>query len=186
VAALGAAKVVLPQRFFLLLNEAGLVGIQLYAILVIVKRIKGIGHPRLLTLVRSIVATAVIMAAAMAMQAVGQVAFPAPEFLRSYPFAQVLFYLATVGFLLFHSVNYLFKPEVSRSYRLPEQIVKQYGISPREREIITMLVKGYPNKVIGEKLFISSTTVKNHIYHIYQKTGVTNKIQLINLINSPK
>ena len=40
--------------------------------------------------------------------------------------------------------------------------------------------------MIGEKLFISTTTVKNHIYHIYQKTGVTNKIQLINLINSPK
>ena len=38
----------------------------------------------------------------------------------------------------------------------------------------------------GETLFISALTVKNHIYHIYQKIGVENKIQLLNHINSPK
>ena len=49
-----------------------------------------------------------------------------------------------------------------------------------------MIVRGYSNRKIGETLFISAMTVKNHIYHIYQKTGVENKIQLLNVINSPK
>ena len=49
-----------------------------------------------------------------------------------------------------------------------------------------MMIKGHSNRLIGEKLFISASTVKNHIYHIYQKTGVDNKIQLLNLLNPPK
>jgi DNA-binding CsgD family transcriptional regulator len=40
--------------------------------------------------------------------------------------------------------------------------------------------------MIGERLYISAATVKNHIYHIYRKTGVVNKVQLLNLVNNPK
>ena len=55
---------------------------------------------------------------------------------------------------------------------LPDRFIDQYGISPRECEIISMIVRGYSNRKIGETLFISAMTVKNHIYHIYRKTGV--------------
>jgi DNA-binding CsgD family transcriptional regulator len=76
--------------------------------------------------------------------------------------------------------------EHNSAVMLPEPFVEKFGISPRERQIVSMMIQGYSNRRIGEELFISSITVKNHIYHIYQKTGVENKIQLINLINPPK
>jgi len=44
--------------------------------------------------------------------------------------------------------------------------------------------RGYSNSKLADALFISTRTVKNHVYHIYQKTGVRNKVQLINLIRS--
>ncbi|QXE18900.1 response regulator transcription factor [Clostridium sp. 001] len=42
---------------------------------------------------------------------------------------------------------------------------------------------GLSNKEIGNKLFISPNTVKNHVYNIYKKVNVKNKVELINLIN---
>jgi len=185
-AACGGLKETLQPRFFSLLNDAVVTGIEFYAILAVVLHLKKIKDPRLLTLVRSVLAVAAVMSVSMIAQIIGQATFLAPTFLGSLPVIQELFFLAVVGILLFQAVPYLFQPEIASSYQLPDEIVRQYGISPREREIITMLVQGYRNKVIGEKLFISSITVKNHIYHIYQKTGVSNKVQLMNLISSPK
>ena len=185
-AACGGLKEALQPRFFSLLNDAMVTGIEFYAIVVVVRHLRKIKHPRLLTLVRSVLTVAVVMSASMIAQIIGQATFLAPTFLGTLPVIQELFFLVVVGILLFQAVPYVFQPEIASFYQLPDKIVKQYGISPREREIITMLVQGYSNTVIGEKLFISSTTVKNHIYHIYQKTGVTNKVQLMNLISSPK
>jgi len=42
------------------------------------------------------------------------------------------------------------------------------------------------NKEISDTLFISLQTVKDHIYRIFQKTDVKNRVQLINLIQSYK
>ena len=47
-----------------------------------------------------------------------------------------------------------------------------------------MMEKGYSNRKLAEALFISAQTVKNHVYHIYQKTGAENKVQLINLVRT--
>lgn len=63
-----------------------------------------------------------------------------------------------------------------------EQILKRYNISSRESEIIELIVHGKSNKEIEQLLFISQHTVKNHIYNIFQKTGVNSRSQLINLI----
>lgn len=59
---------------------------------------------------------------------------------------------------------------------------KAYGITEREKEIILLLLKGYNNRQICDKLFISLNTVKTHIYSIYQKTNVNNRMELANLI----
>ena len=185
-AGVGGARQVMLQRLFVLLNEAVIIAVLLYAVILIARRLQNIKHPRLLALVRSLQAVAIVMVFAAVIQAVGRASFLAPAFLDDFPVAQMLFYFVLAGILLAWAIRHLFQPEFAPAFHLPDEVVKEYGISPREREIITMLVQGYNNKVIGEKLFISSITVKNHIYHIYQKTGVTNKIQLINLINSPK
>lgn len=63
-----------------------------------------------------------------------------------------------------------------------DQFVEKFNISPREREIIEMILKGMSNKEIEAKIFISPSTVKNHIYHIFQKSGVKSRAQLTNNI----
>ncbi|MCK5840064.1 MAG: response regulator transcription factor, partial [Bacteroidales bacterium] len=63
------------------------------------------------------------------------------------------------------------------------QLVKKYGISKREEEIINLISKGKTNQEIANALFISLQTVKDHNYNIYLKTGVRNRVELVNMIN---
>jgi len=65
-----------------------------------------------------------------------------------------------------------------------KQFLEEYKISKREEEVIRQLCEGKTNKEISETLFISLQTVKDHVYSIYQKTDVKNRVQLINLIQS--
>ena len=60
----------------------------------------------------------------------------------------------------------------------------KYKISPREQEVIIHLLAGHTYKEIAELLFISPGTVKTHILKVYNKTGVSNKTQLGNLLRS--
>lgn len=46
-------------------------------------------------------------------------------------------------------------------------------LSAREKQVITLFVKGFQEEEIGERLFISRATVHNHITHIYQKLSLT-------------
>ena len=55
-------------------------------------------------------------------------------------------------------------------------------LSKREEEVSRLLIKGETNSDIGQKLFISVNTVKSHIKSIYKKLNVSNRIQLIHLI----
>ncbi|OGD22028.1 MAG: hypothetical protein A2W03_15700 [Candidatus Aminicenantes bacterium RBG_16_63_16] len=63
-----------------------------------------------------------------------------------------------------------------------ESAVEFYELTSREREILQLVILGANNKDIGKKLFISGSTVRNHIYNIYQKLGVRNRIELINRV----
>ena len=53
------------------------------------------------------------------------------------------------------------------------------GLSPREREIVRMVAKGYPNKVIARVLEISSWTVSTHLRRIFAKLGVTSRAAMV-------
>jgi DNA-binding CsgD family transcriptional regulator len=55
------------------------------------------------------------------------------------------------------------------------------GLSPREMEIIGLILEGKSNKEIEQALFISVHTVKNHVYNIYRKLGVRNRLQIVAL-----
>ncbi len=65
-----------------------------------------------------------------------------------------------------------------------EMFCGKYDISSREREVVQLICKGYTNQEISESLFISLQTVKDHVHHIFVKTGVRNRVQLTNLIRS--
>ena len=53
-------------------------------------------------------------------------------------------------------------------------------LSSREKEILEMLSKGLLYKEIAEKVFISPQTVRKHVYHIYEKLHVSNRIEAVN------
>ncbi len=95
---------------------------------------------------------------------------------------------AASGLMIFYAARYLYKPAVLAASEdgcaLPAEFMCNFKISHRESEIISLVMQGYSHKQIGDKLFISNRTVKNHIYNIYQKTGAENKVQLLNLIRT--
>lgn len=62
------------------------------------------------------------------------------------------------------------------------RFIEIYKISRREEEVIRELCAGKTNKEIAQALFISLQTVKDHIYRIYLKTNVGNRVQLLNLV----
>jgi DNA-binding NarL/FixJ family response regulator len=51
-------------------------------------------------------------------------------------------------------------------------------LSQREREIIILIAQGYKNKEIAEKMFITEQTVKNHLHNIFDKLGVSDRLEL--------
>lgn len=61
----------------------------------------------------------------------------------------------------------------------PNEISRKFDLTKRELEIINLIDKGYSNKDISEKLFISSHTVKTHIMNIFKKADVTSRTSLM-------
>jgi DNA-binding NarL/FixJ family response regulator len=55
----------------------------------------------------------------------------------------------------------------------------RFALSEREREVIALVAQGYTNPQIAAKLFISGQTVKNHLHHIYKKTGLETRAELV-------
>lgn len=55
-----------------------------------------------------------------------------------------------------------------------------YHITPREVEVLTMLSKGLTYHEVADGLFISVKTLKKHIYNIYEKLHVHNKVEALN------
>ena len=51
-------------------------------------------------------------------------------------------------------------------------------LSDREKEIVQLVAQGFRNREIGEKLFISEQTVKNHLHNIFDKLGVSDRLEL--------
>ena len=51
-------------------------------------------------------------------------------------------------------------------------------LSQREREIVGLVAQGYKNREMAEKMFISEQTVKNHLHNIFDKLGVSDRLEL--------
>jgi two-component system, NarL family, nitrate/nitrite response regulator NarL len=59
------------------------------------------------------------------------------------------------------------------------QRTNTYGLTPRELQVVSAVVSGRSNKAIATKLVISEDTVKHHLSNIFDKTGVSTRVELV-------
>lgn len=52
-------------------------------------------------------------------------------------------------------------------------------LTNRERQILTLIARGFTNREIANLLAISESTAENHIHHIYTKLQVSNRAQAV-------
>lgn len=65
--------------------------------------------------------------------------------------------------------------------KIEDNSIKHAGLTEREIEILKSMVNGLDYRQIGEKLFISPNTVRNHISKIYDKLHISSKTQAVTL-----
>ncbi len=75
-------------------------------------------------------------------------------------------------------------PEDAKPSPTVEQNCKLYNLTNRETEIVKLMIRGTKYKEIAKTLFISDRTVTTHIQHIFEKIGVTNKVEMINKLTT--
>jgi len=66
--------------------------------------------------------------------------------------------------------------------REPARIVSAKGIpllTEREEQIAHMVAEGLSNLEISSKLGVTAHTVKNHLFRIYEKLGISNRVELV-------
>jgi two-component system, NarL family, nitrate/nitrite response regulator NarL len=93
--------------------------------------------------------------------------------------------------LLVKSIHRVQAGEIWLDNRMTAEVMKAFGkssnsdprrekplLSDREKEVVQLVAQGYRNKEIGEKLFISEQTVKNHLHNIFDKLGVSDRLEL--------
>ena len=62
--------------------------------------------------------------------------------------------------------------------RAPDCRENAAALSQREMEIVMLVAQGYKNKEMAERMFISEQTVKNHLHNIFDKVGVSDRLEL--------
>jgi len=65
---------------------------------------------------------------------------------------------------------------MAQAAALPER--KTYGLTPRELEVVTTIVEGCSNRDIAKQFAISEETVKRHLSNVFDKTGVSTRLEL--------
>ncbi len=63
-----------------------------------------------------------------------------------------------------------------------DRLIDEYRLSPREAQILPMVIEGRSRAYISEQLNLSDSTVKTHISHIYGKCSVTGRQGLVELV----
>lgn len=113
------------------------------------------------------------------------------------PFSPIIYFVLNMMGFYFVKNTFIKKAAIKEAILQNEDIPKKledgseilnmflskFEITQREKEIIEYILAGHTNSEIGEKLFISPNTVKNHIYSIYKKMNIKNRYELIHKLS---
>jgi two-component system nitrate/nitrite response regulator NarL len=69
--------------------------------------------------------------------------------------------------------------EFSKPPQVDPEVTKIESLTDREREVIALIGEGLKNKQVGERLFISETTVTHHLSSVFSKLEVSDRLELI-------
>jgi two-component system, NarL family, nitrate/nitrite response regulator NarL len=69
--------------------------------------------------------------------------------------------------------------ELSKPPMVDPELAKIESLTEREREVIALVGEGLKNKQVGERLFISETTVTHHLSSVFSKLEVSDRLELI-------
>jgi LuxR family transcriptional regulator, positive regulator of biofilm formation len=84
---------------------------------------------------------------------------------------------AILGKEIWVSREILMRSALKGLRKTQSSIQEQTGLSERELEILRFLGSGAPNEDIAQKFFISPNTVKTHLYNIFKKISVANRLE---------
>ncbi len=62
----------------------------------------------------------------------------------------------------------------------------KFNLTPRQIDVLNMIMRGLPNKRIAAQLSISEPTVKEHISNIFKKIGVNSRVEAITLLHGKR
>jgi len=65
---------------------------------------------------------------------------------------------------------------MAQAAAVPER--KTYGLTPRELEVVSCIVEGCSNRDVAKQFSISEETVKRHLSNVFDKTGVSTRLEL--------
>lgn len=94
------------------------------------------------------------------------------------------YFIAIATGLSLYLYRFFNRPPFLEREHVTDYFRARYGVTQREAEIVEELLAGRSNGEIAEMLFIAVKTVENHLYNVYQKTGVKNRVQLFNLLRA--
>ncbi len=69
---------------------------------------------------------------------------------------------------------------------IESRVIFRKLLTPAETRVVDLVCKGFKNKEVAEKLFVSESTVKSHLNNIYKKLNINNRMQLMNLYLAEK
>jgi len=179
------ADIANPRWGFLVIGLAGvLYSMILYGVVFIAIHLRSIGE-RTLRLALGIFLGLTILFFPLMIVDVSMSMSPGPsvfQFMNN--LAQPVYFLVLNGLTILFGLRYMNRPSFQEQGKLSAYFLSAFHVTDREAEIIDLLLGGATTGKIAEVLFISPKTAENHVYNIYQKLHVRNRVQMFQLIRT--
>ena len=111
------------------------------------------------------------------------VLFKLSNYILAFGNGSVEFIIAIIAVVFFFIGIYLNKKSLQNTILPPKKIdaerIQELGLSKREYEVLRGIASGLSNKEIGEKLFLSESTIKTHVSNLFSKLDAKRRTQAV-------